>query len=226
MPKLLTEAGAKPDGSFEQQPGTNLTAASTAAKASAAILLSDPQYLLDLGGNWTVKNASIIGNYGSFYQARYQIAGVGYLALTQDQAIYPSYLYRKTISISADQAALFTFSAKPKVSTGGFWSMTAYSGDGYLVPNSISRYALGDRSNLTFPDGAALNASEEDRSFQILVQPSDVAPPANWTSNWLPAPAGGGSASLSLRLYGAEDVMTNGPYIYPKVEIINAVVEI
>lgn len=224
VPPLLADAGIKDDGTFVQRPETELTLASSAARDAAKALLANPRNLLDIGGGWTIKHSSIIGDYGSFYQARCQIAGVGYLALTQDQAVYPVFRYGKTVDIEGNKAALFTFSAKPKVSAGGFWSLTAYSGAGYLIPNDVSHYALGDRSDLKFPNGTALYDSDKDGIFQILVQPADITPPAEWVSNWLPAPSRGGAVSLSLRLYGADKIMTNGTYRYPKVEIINALV--
>jgi len=36
--------------------------------------------------------------------------------------------------------------------------------------------------------------------FQVLLQPADVTPPANWTNNWLPAPNGGGALAF-IRKY-------------------------
>ncbi|KAH8671699.1 hypothetical protein BX600DRAFT_510362 [Xylariales sp. PMI_506] len=222
VPKLLALAGCQPDGTFKQQPGTDLVAASATANVSAAALLAKPGSLIDLGGGWTIKDPKIIGDYGSYYQARAQIAAVGYLALTADEAVYPSYRYGKGVSIGARQAVLFTFAAKPQISAGGFWSLTAYDAEGYLIPNALDRYALGDRSGLTYPDGTSLSERTEGGAFQILVQPADLAPPANWTSNWLPAPVGGGPMALSMRFYGAEPSMTNGSWKYPVVEIIDA----
>jgi hypothetical protein len=80
-------------------------------------------------------------------------------------------------------------------------------------------YALGDRSNITYPSGARVYSNErsEDGMFQILMQPADVTPPANWTSNWLPGPVGGGNMSALLRWYGAEDSLLDGSYQYPVV---------
>jgi hypothetical protein len=43
------------------------------------------------------------------------------------------------------------------------------------------------------------NSSTGDEPFDILLQAADVQPPANWTSNWLPAPAGGGSISVNRK---------------------------
>ncbi|CAI4213609.1 unnamed protein product [Parascedosporium putredinis] len=120
---------------------------------------------------------------------------------------------------------MMTFRSKPKVRKNGFWSLTAYDGKGYLIPNDLNRASLGDRSALTFPDGTPLSDDSEDGTFQILAQPADNPPPANWTSNWIPTPAGGGVVSLSLRLYGAELEMSDGTWVYPDVKVIDAITE-
>lgn len=57
---------------------------------------------------------------------------------------------------------------------------------------------------LTYPDGEPVygNSSNPKRDgvFQVLVQPANVKPPANWTSNWLPAPSGGGKGTFIREL--------------------------
>jgi hypothetical protein len=63
-----------------------------------------------------------------------------------------------------------------------FWSLTAYGADQYSVPNALNRYALGDRSGITFPDGSLVypeNGDAADVPVEILLQPTDIAPPAN-----------------------------------------------
>ncbi|KAH8901256.1 hypothetical protein GQ53DRAFT_850787 [Thozetella sp. PMI_491] len=213
----LARAGIA-NGRWVQPNGTNLTAAVATADASNAALLSQPGFTLDFGNNWTAKDAKIIGVYNSFYQVRYSVAKGGYLALTKEQATYP---VTPAVTLLGNQSLLLSFSARPRITSGGFWSLTAYGGDNYLIPNALDRYSLGDRSNLTFPDGRSL-ATGPDGLFQILMQAADVAPPSNWTNNWLPTTAGGGYLSYNLRWYGAEESMTNGSYVYPKATIIEA----
>lgn len=79
---------------------------------------------------------------------------------------------------------------------------------------------MGDRSGIRYPNGRLVyggNSTSDGDEFQILVQAADKIPPANWTSNWLPAPSGGGSMSALLRFYEAKDDLLNGSYVYPKV---------
>ena len=71
-----------------------------------------------------------------------------------------------------------------------FWSLTLYDSSGFFVPNSINRYAIGDRTNLTYnPDG----------SLDIYVQSVQPSDPAK-AKNWLPSPAGA-AFRLTMRLY-------------------------
>lgn len=139
------------------------------------------------------------GNFHEGYYVRSYIALTGYLQLTQDVCIYPQWFGdgAEGLSLEANQSYIMTFpSGKPPVD--GFWSITGYNSSSYLIPNPIDVYAVGDRSNLTYPDGA-LVYGDDDRNdpFSILIQPADIIPPQNWTSNWLPAPARGGDFTVN-----------------------------
>jgi hypothetical protein len=78
--------------------------------------------------------------------------------------------------------------------------------------------SLGDRSNITYASGVAVYGTdrdaEQDEAFQLLIQPADVSPPANWTGNWLPGPSGGGNMTSLLRFFDAADELLNGTYQY------------
>lgn len=68
----------------------------------------------------------------------------------------------------------------------GFWSLTIYGADQYLIPNPVNRFEVGDRSNLTYQDGTLVYgagaANVTDEPFEVLMQPADLVPPSNWTS--------------------------------------------
>ena len=77
---------------------------------------------------------------------------------------------------------LFTFSGKPKLKPAGFWSLSVYGANSYLVPNPINRYEVGDRTyNLTYEDGGYVYGPQADASKdgQFLLQPADLVPPKN-----------------------------------------------
>ncbi|KAJ4128324.1 hypothetical protein NW754_014592, partial [Fusarium falciforme] len=213
------------NGRFSQPKGTNLTAASLAAKQfrRRRVLLFQGIFKISAIIGCTHRRR-ISAIFQSAYVTRYNIAATGYLALTRDQAMYPAYVSSTINNIIPSTSALrLTFSAKPKLKPHGFWSLTIYDVDAYLIPNDLDRYTLGDRSNFTLMDGS-ISSSSEDGPFQILIQPSNVPPPANWTSNWLPAPADRKGFQMNLRFYGGEEAMANGSYVYPLVETIDAII--
>ena len=68
----------------------------------------------------------------------------------------------------------------------GFWSVTAYGDDDFLINNPIGRYCVNDRSGLT---------PNADGSVDVIL--SADAPED--TTNWLPIAKGG--FHLFLRIY-------------------------
>ncbi|UNI23032.1 hypothetical protein JDV02_008875 [Purpureocillium takamizusanense] len=194
--RLLEDAGIAA-GRFTQPPGTNLTRATAAANDSVAALRAMPGFVHDMGNNWTLSQP--VGLYGSYYQARYFIAARGYLALTQDQVLYP---VSPTLELGANQSYIVRFSRRPKTVEGGFWSLTVYGPDQFLVPNRLRRYALGDRSNLTFPDGRSLSEGP-DGPFDILLQSSETEPPSNWTSKYVSWQRAGLDAPANFKAVGS-----------------------
>ncbi|KAF9890607.1 hypothetical protein FE257_005738 [Aspergillus nanangensis] len=208
----------------------NLTA--LAAKVTDAVLshASKPENTLVLGNGWQSRRLSAQGDYGMDYQMRYAVAARGYLALTATEALYPMYYdasngYSTTLILNPGQAFLFTYDGKPPLTKEGFWSLTGYNSEQYLIANPLDRYALGDRSGLTYSDGSLVYGSDSrNGTFQILVQPADVEPPKNWTSNWLPAPEGGGSFSVTFRLYAPTTSLANGEWTFPTVQRVDAIV--
>ncbi|WQF87925.1 hypothetical protein CDEST_12939 [Colletotrichum destructivum] len=211
------------NGAFVQPENTNLTAASAAANSSVVQELAIPGYLTSLGNNWVLPDATYLGNFQSAYVTRYLIASTGYLALTREQTVYPQYVPSAVSPvIRSDRALRITFTSRPAMKTFGFWSLTVYDFQAYLVPNDLGRYAVGDRSNFTMMDGSSFSDGGEG-PFQVLIQPSNMPPPANWTNNWLPSPADGKGLQLNLRFYGGKDVMSNGAYLYPLVEAIDPI---
>ncbi|KAH6625909.1 hypothetical protein C7974DRAFT_473159 [Boeremia exigua] len=155
----------------------------------------------------------------------------GYQQLPAQQVLYPGYRstgFTSQFSLAPNQSLLWTFSGKPPVQAQdfGFWSVTVYGDDQYLIPNPIGRSSVSDRTwNLTYQGtnqtiyGPNAN-STTNGPFQILLQPSDIPPPANWTSNWLPVSR---NFSFITRWYVPYPGLTNGSYVYSKIETINAI---
>ncbi|KAI7489518.1 hypothetical protein KC351_g1265 [Hortaea werneckii] len=225
----LAAAGIS-EGSWTPLDDVNIAQANFSAKASAISAASDEAVVLNNG--WSQPSPDLMGSYGTNYAFRTAVASVGYLALQKQFALYPSWSNGSGVALTGngfhlgpDESLLYTFSGRPPLNDNGFWSITGYEGD-YLIPNPQNVYALGDRSNITYPDGSRVygsgaqsrsNNSLSNEQFQILIQPADVAPPTNWTSNWLPGPVGGGDMSALLRWYSAQESLVNGSYAYPVV---------
>lgn len=229
------QAAGISDGNYEPQSSVNLTLANSTAIAQVAASGTDPDSIVTLNEGWFVLSPDLIGVYGTNYALRTAIADSGYLALRNPFAVYPTWSNGSdsnatgTFEIGSDEAIIFTFSGKPPLQQAGFWSLTTYNGNYFLIPNEIETYALGDRSNITYPDGSPVYGPEADASkngtFQILMQPADVAPPSNWTNNWLPAPSGGGAIVPQLRFFAAEEAESDGQYKYPSLTRMRAVRE-
>ncbi len=83
----------------------------------------------------------------------------------------------------------------------GFWSLTAYGPDLYLVENEIDRFSIGDRTpGLTRdPDGGL--------TIEVAARrPADI-------SNWLPVPSG--PFLLGLRVYEGDPDVVAGRWFPP-----------
>jgi hypothetical protein len=185
--------------------------------------------LMNTNKGWSVLQSDLAGNFGTDYGLRMAISETGYLMLQTPDAVYPSWsngtvtrpLEGEILTLGADESYIYTFSGKPPLQGLGFWSLTAYDSDGFLILNPRNVSSLGDRSNITYASGAAVYGpdcdAEQDEAFQLLIQPADVSPPANWTSNWLPGPSGGGNMTSLLRFFSAAEELLNGTYQYPVV---------
>ncbi|UZP43091.1 hypothetical protein NXS19_010907 [Fusarium pseudograminearum] len=220
--KDLKKAGFN-NGKFIQPPGTNLTAAVNTANLTSKSFASRPDVSKDVGNGWSLIADRYIGKFDSNYNMRYQIGLTAYLALSQSECAYPSYgSFEETISVKEGESIVWTFTAPPKIREGGFWSLTAYGPNQDLIPNDQEKYMVGDRSNLTFPDGSSI-ADGGEGPFQVLLQDSSIAPPSNWTNNWLPITPGGGDISVTMRWYGAEEEMVDGTYVHPKMSLVDAI---
>jgi hypothetical protein len=86
-----------------------------------------------------------------------------------------------------------------------FWSLSMYNATTFMfVPNPVDRYSIGDRT-----EGLKQNP---DGSLDLYVQNEK---PAEYESNWLPAPDG--EFYMVLRMYQPGPEVLNGTYQIPPV---------
>ena len=170
-------------GSYTQPAGVDLGAASVTATGAVMAAGNKSANFDDLGNGWSRLAAGISGDFKSHYVVRSLVTAQGYLQLSADQAVYP--IYAVTSSLLANQTYRVTFFGKPQVN--GFWSLTAYGADVFLVPNELDKYSVGDRSAITYQDdslvyGGSGGSGNSNKPFEILLQSTDVIPPSNYCS--------------------------------------------
>lgn len=152
-------------GTYRKPVLVDLNLAALTLNTTLQTVLLHPGVLETYGPQWIGVNSSLAGNYGTNYALRAYIGQVGYLALTSDQALYPSFhagllpSNGLTLTLRANESYLLKFSGKPPLADVGFWGLTLYDSAGFLIANEINRYSLGDRSNITYPDGSRVYAA-------------------------------------------------------------------
>jgi len=188
---LLGLAGLH-NGRYSSPSSLDLSAAYTNATNAINTITALPQNINNVGNNWQLAYPPEEGKFGNNYASRALVAQTGYQQLVPWITLYPGFNGSSFTSytLGANESFLFTFSGRPPIERDGFWSLTIYGADQYLIPNDLGRFEVGDRGNLTFTDGRPVYGTYEagetplgaDGMFKILMQRADVAPPSNWTN--------------------------------------------
>jgi hypothetical protein len=144
------------------------------------------------------------GVYGADYLYRAAIAQCCVGETPPQDAVYPS--------LSTDSEGrpfdgngryVLRFEKGKLPPVNGFWSVTAYDKDGYLIPNALKRQALGDRDKLV---------ANADGSLDLIIQAE--SPGKDKEANWLPV-AAGQPFNLLMRLYWPREEFLNGTWTPP-----------
>lgn len=137
-------------------------------------------------GQWSYFGAPI-GDCGVEYGYRAMVALGGLGANTVDVALYMiTDVDNSGERLTAEKTYVMHFESFPPVMKGGFWSVTAYGNDDFLIDNPIDRYCINDRTDFLL---------NEDGSLDIILsgeQPHVIA-------NWLPV--AGADYHLFMRIY-------------------------
>jgi hypothetical protein len=148
-----------------------------------------------------------MGRYGTNYpyRASWTFYGVG--GNLAEDAVYPfASVDGEGKALNGANKYVLRFAKAEIPPVNAFWSLTMYDAESYLVPNSINRYALGDRSGMKLGD---------DGSLTIYIQNED--PGAEGQANWLPAPKEG-EFRLALRLYAPKKEVGDGTWTPPPIK--------
>ena len=118
-----------------------------------------------------------IGDFGTEYKYRAAVAVSGFGANTTEVAIYP----KCAADVSGDpfdgkQDYILHFDSLPPVMEKGFWSVTAYGNDDFLIANPLDRYCVNDRSDFKLNDDGSVDillTSNTDTESDMYVLPTD-----------------------------------------------------
>jgi hypothetical protein len=158
---------------------------------------------------WIMSTGS--GQYGTDYLQRALVAYIGVGGNLPADAFYPIARFDgdgKVLTGASGYVMHFTRADAPPIHPQGFWSLTVYDKEYFLVDNSSNRYALSSREKCQEnPDG----------STDLYIQ--NESPGADKHANWLPAPAG--EFILMLRLYWPKDEAVDGTWAPPPVRPIH-----
>lgn len=147
-----------------------------------------------------------IGDFGTEYAFRTLVAIAGLGANTVEVAFYPKTdVDAAGDKLTGENSYVLHFDSCPPVLEQGFWSVTAYGDDDFLIDNSLDRYCVNDRSGLKFND---------DGTLDIIL--SNDAP--DDTTNWLPV--GEGGFHLFMRIY-TPDVDALETWTAPTITMID-----
>lgn len=188
------------DGFIEQ---SQMSSAVTArAIEQAAALSTGPQE-----NGWSVNFN--IGSYGSNYLLRDTTALFGFGANAPADAVYlNAHADIDGTSLTGAHSYVVHFAPGQMPPAHGFWSLTVYDSQGFLIPNPLNRYDVGSETGLvTNPDG----------SVDILLGASD---PGTLPNNWLPVPAG--PFNLTLRVYWPDQTVLSGAWMPPPITVASA----
>ena len=173
-----------------------------AVKAAQENLRSGFARLGQLENGWRVDRR--VGTYGNEYERRARTAFAGLGANLGADALYPfTELDGDGQKLTGANRYVLHFDKGQVPPARAFWSLTLYGADHFFVPNSIGRYAIGDRDSL------ALNA---DGSLDMYIQ--NEAPQGK-EANWLPAPKD--DFNLIMRLYWPKEEALASKWKVPPV---------
>ena len=183
-------------------------AISAGVEAGKQAIRAQEAHLGDHVNGWQV--TLDMGRYGTryAYRAAWTFFGVGGnliedacypLATTDGDGQRLDSSHRYTVHFTKDQL--------PPVNA--FWSLTMYDPESYLVANAASRYALGDRSGLSYDDDGSL-------TLYLQRDQPDAAP----EPNWLPTPSEG-AFKVALRLYSPKPEVAQGAWQPPPIQRVD-----
>jgi hypothetical protein len=143
--------------------------------------------------------------FGQDYLLRAAVAMDQIYVLPATEALYPN---ARTDAggkpLDGRKSYVLRFAKGQQPPVDAFWSATMYYAKGFMVPNPVHRYAIGDRTEgLTIaPDGTLEIVMQHDR-------------PRDANTNWLPTPDE--PFMVMLRLYRPREAARTGAWTPPAI---------
>ena len=167
-------------------------------------------------GDWKLSDGWIystkMGVYGTNYRWRALIASIAIGANLAEDAVYPlSYGPDMLTTYSGVHKYVMRFNKGDFPPVEGFWSLTMYNEQQFLVPNPINRYTVSQRNKFR---------TNADGSVDVYIQ--NESPGKDNEQNWLPAPKD--KFMLVLRMYRPKEKspsILNGTWKIPPVREVN-----
>lgn len=191
--------GIEPGGEVDSVSDTVLKAAVEAAQKRIATY-RNPGAKQEHGWEF----ATDLGVYGTDYTLRAATAWNELGANLPEDAVYPTLVADAVGSDGVATRYRLRFPPGQLPPAAAFWSLTAYTADGYLVHNPAQVYSVGHQVPVVpGPDG----------SVEVAIQNQDPGG-AVPTGNWLPIP-NSGKFRLTLRLYRPDAAALDGRWQPP-----------
>lgn len=198
--------GITPRGPFEID---RLSPADQAAVASGIddgleIIRAKTRNFGGMANGWSTSYAG--STFGQDYLLRAAVAMDQIYVVDKDEALYPvAHVDGTGAPLDGRSNYVICFPKRDLPPVKAFWSITLYYAKGFLVPNSLKRYSIGDRTpGLKYGN---------DGSLKLYVQSESPGPER--VANWLPAPKDG--FMLMMRLYRPRPSAIEGSWHPPAV---------
>ncbi len=167
-------------------------------------------------GDWKLSDGWIystkMGVYGTNYRWRALTGSIAIGANLAEDAVYPlSYGPDMLTTYSGAHKYAMHFNNSDFPPVEGFWSLTMYDEQQFLVPNPINRYNASERNKFK---------TNADGSVDIYIQ--NDSPGKDKEQNWLPAPKD--KFMLTLRMYRPKEKspsVLNGTWKIPPIKKIS-----
>jgi hypothetical protein len=160
---------------------------------------------------WSDKTSGV-GTYGINYLNRAVVAVVGLGANLPEDAVYPIANVdgsNNTLNGASNNYKI-TFAKGKLPPVKGFWSLTMYNQQGYLVANDSNRYSVGHNTSERLKRN-----SDGSLTVYIQNQPPSQTGISDMDNNWLPAPTD--IFNVTMRLYWPKPSVLDSAWTPPAI---------